>query len=41
VDERYREEVLARASNYVEVTQSADGALNIENQYNFGVQVGR
>lgn len=34
----FREECLKRASNYVEVTQMSDGSLNIENQYNFGVQ---
>lgn len=39
IDERYREEFLNRGSNYVEVTvNSATGAINIENQYNFGVQ---
>lgn len=34
----FREECLKRASNYVEVTRKADGSINIENQYNFGVQ---
>ena len=34
----YREECLKRASNYVEITKLNDGSLNIENQYNFGVQ---
>ena len=37
----YREEVVKRASNYVEVTRLGDpenGPINIENQYNFGVQ---
>lgn len=34
----FREECLKRASNYVEVTRMSDGSLNIENQYNFGVQ---
>jgi len=33
-----REEVLRRGSNYVEITKKADGSLNIENTYNFGVQ---
>ena len=34
----YRDEVLKRGSNYVEITQLKDGSLNIENTYNFGVQ---
>jgi predicted NAD/FAD-binding protein len=34
----YRTECLTRASNYVEVTELKDGSINIENQYNFGVQ---
>ena len=34
----YREDCLKRASNYVEVTQLQDGSINIENQYNFGIQ---
>jgi len=38
IDPEFREDCLKRASNYVEVTQSSDGSLNIENQYNFGVQ---
>jgi len=38
IDERYREDCLKRASNYVEVTEKSDGSINIENQYNFGVQ---
>lgn len=38
VDEQYRDDILKRASNYVEVTRRTDGELNIENQYNFGVQ---
>ncbi|KAL7478071.1 hypothetical protein ACHAW6_003857 [Cyclotella cf. meneghiniana] len=38
IDERFRDECLKRASNYVEVTEKADGSINIENQYNFGVQ---
>jgi hypothetical protein len=38
IDERYRDECLKRASNYVEVTRLSDGSINIENQYNFGVQ---
>lgn len=35
---QYREEVLRKGSNYVEITQKADGSINIENTYNFGVQ---
>ena len=38
VDEKYRAEFLRRGSNYVEVTQLKDKSINIENQYNFGVQ---
>jgi hypothetical protein len=38
IQSEYREDCLKRASNYVEVTQLKDGSLNIENQYNFGVQ---
>lgn len=38
VDASVRDDVLRRASNYVEVTRRGDGSLNIENQYNFGVQ---
>ena len=38
IDERFREDCLKRASNYVEVTEKGDGTINIENQYNFGVQ---
>jgi predicted NAD/FAD-binding protein/cytochrome b involved in lipid metabolism len=38
IDERFRDDCLSRASNYVEVTQKSDGSINIENQYNFGVQ---
>lgn len=38
IEEKYREDCLKRASNYVEVTENKDGSLNIENQYNFGVQ---
>ena len=38
VDEKYRAEFLRRGSNYVEVTQLQDKSINIENQYNFGVQ---
>ena len=38
IEQQYREECLKRASNYVEVTEKADGSINIENQYNFGVQ---
>ena len=38
IDPRYREEFLNRGSNYVEVTQLKDGSINIENQYNFGIQ---
>ena len=38
LDAEFREDCLRRASNYVEVTRMADGEINIENQYNFGVQ---
>ena len=38
LDPEFREDCLRRASNYVEVTRTADGEINIENQYNFGVQ---
>ena len=38
VDEKVREDVLKRASNYVEITRNKNGEINIENQYNFGVQ---
>ena len=38
IEEQHREECLKRASIYVEVTERPDGSLNIENQYNFGVQ---
>jgi predicted NAD/FAD-binding protein/cytochrome b involved in lipid metabolism len=38
IDERFRDDCLKRASNYVEVTEKPDGSINIENQYNFGVQ---
>lgn len=38
IDRRFREDCLKRASNYVEVTERPDGSINIENQYNFGVQ---
>lgn len=42
IDPRYREDFLRRGSNYVEVTGTYnrvnDPAINIENQYNFGVQ---
>jgi len=38
IDERYRADFLKRGSNYVEITRLADGTINIENQYNFGVQ---
>eukprot|EP01063_Lacrimia_lanifica_P032337 TRINITY_DN550_c3_g1_i1.p1 TRINITY_DN550_c3_g1~~TRINITY_DN550_c3_g1_i1.p1 ORF type:complete len:754 (+),score=323.05 TRINITY_DN550_c3_g1_i1:199-2262(+) len=38
IPEDMREAVLERGSNYVEVTKKADGTLNIENTYNFGVQ---
>ncbi|KAJ8605089.1 hypothetical protein CTAYLR_000369 [Chrysophaeum taylorii] len=40
IDPAYREDFLNRGSNYVEVTapSSSSGKINIENQYNFGVQ---
>jgi cytochrome b involved in lipid metabolism len=38
IDAEYREECLKRASNHVEVTQTPDGRINIQNDYNFGVQ---
>jgi hypothetical protein len=39
IDEKYRDTILTRASNYVEITRNkSDGHINIENQYNFGVQ---
>lgn len=38
IDPEFREACLSRASNYVEVTRNKDGTINIENQYNFGVQ---
>jgi len=38
IEPEFEQEILKRASNYVEVTQVADGSLNIENTYNFGVQ---
>lgn len=38
IESQHREECLKRASNYVEVTERTDGSINIENQYNFGVQ---
>lgn len=38
VEEPYRDEVLKRASNYVEITRNKNGEINMENQYNFGVQ---
>ena len=39
IDEKYRDTCLTRASNYVEITRNeSDGHINIENQYNFGVQ---
>jgi predicted NAD/FAD-binding protein len=38
IDERYRDDCLKRASNIVEITEKSDGTINIENQYNFGVQ---
>ena len=38
IEEPYRDDCLKRASNYVEVTEKPDGSINIENQYNFGVQ---
>jgi len=38
ISEDVRDEVVKRASNYVEITRMKDGSINIENQYNFGVQ---
>lgn len=38
IDPKYRDEVLRRGSNYVEVTGHIGEELNIENTYNFGVQ---
>lgn len=38
IPEEFRKDVLTRASNYVEVTRTASGEINMENQYNFGVQ---
>jgi len=38
IEDIYRDDCLKRASNYVEVTEKPDGSINIENQYNFGVQ---
>lgn len=38
IDPKFRDDVLRRGSNYVEVTRSRNGELNIENTYNFGVQ---
>lgn len=38
ISPEFRKDVLSRGSNYVEVTKCHDGAINIENQYNFGVQ---
>ncbi|KAL7535031.1 hypothetical protein ACHAXR_008423 [Thalassiosira sp. AJA248-18] len=38
IEEGFRDDCLKRASNYVEVTEKQDGSINIENQYNFGVQ---
>jgi len=38
IPKEFRDECLKRASNYVEITQLKNGELNIENQYNFGVQ---
>lgn len=34
----HQSDVIANASNYVEVSRNSDGAINIENTYNFGVQ---
>jgi predicted NAD/FAD-binding protein/cytochrome b involved in lipid metabolism len=33
-----RNEILSKASNYVEISTLKDGSINIENTYNFGVQ---
>lgn len=38
IPKEYREDCLKRASNYVEITQLKDGSINMENQYNFGIQ---
>lgn len=38
IEAPFRQECLKRASNYVEVTRNDDDSINIENQYNFGVQ---
>jgi len=38
IPEEYREDCLKRASNYVEITRLEDGSINMENQYNFGIQ---
>lgn len=38
IPSQYRDECLKRASNYVEISQLQDGSINMENQYNFGVQ---
>ena len=38
IDARYRDDVVRRGSNYVEITKLPDGTYNIENTYNFGVQ---
>jgi len=38
IESEHREDCLKRASNYVEVTRLSNGEINIENQYNFGVQ---
>lgn len=38
IDKRFRDDCLKRASNIVEVTEKEGGEINIENQYNFGVQ---
>ena len=38
IEDKYRDTCLKRASNYVEITENKDGSINIENQYNFGVQ---
>ena len=35
---QYRSELLKRASNIVEISQNSNNEINIENQYNFGVQ---
>jgi cytochrome b involved in lipid metabolism len=38
IPQEYRDDCLKRASNYVEITKQQDGSINVENQYNFGVQ---